>query len=314
MNVYYSVDEIPPIKNVVLTIGTFDGVHLGHQEIIAFLKESADKVAGETVLFTFHPHPRMVLHPNDHGMQLIQSIEERMKKLEAFGIDHLILFPFSVEFSRLSPTEFVRDILVNKINVHTMTIEYNHHFGRNREGNLELLKELGAAYDFAVQEIPAFQDEDVKISSTKIRNAILEGEVSKANRFLGEPFFFEGTVVKGEQLGTKIGYPTANIRTKGENQIIPKQGVYAVQAIINGTAYGGMMNIGTRPTVSESNETKIEVNLFDFDQSIYDETIMIKVLNWVRSEKTFESLEGLKEQLKNDKTACLHILGHSISE
>ena len=312
MKVYYSIDNIPEIKNPVLTLGTFDGVHLGHQQIISFLKESAQKVDGETVLFTFHPHPRMVLHPDDHGMKLIQSIDERIKKLEEYGIDHLIMFPFSAEFSRLTATEFVRDILVNKVNVRVMTIGYNHHFGRNREGNLELLKELGEVYEFEVQEIPAFRNNDISVSSTKIRRAIESGDISTANRYLGEKFSFLGSVVKGDQLGTKIGFPTANIEPLSQYQIIPKQGVYAVKVELDGITYGGMMNIGIRPTVSDTNEKRIEINLFGFDQMIYDSVLRVTVIEWIRDEQGFSSVEALKEQLQNDKKACLHILDDPI--
>ncbi len=308
MNVYYSIDEVPQIKNAVLTLGTFDGVHLGHQEIISFLKKSAQELDGETVLFTLHPHPRIVLNPTDHGMTLIQSIDERIKKLERFGIDHLILFPFSLDFSRLSATEFVRDILVNKINVKLMTIGYNHHFGRNREGNLELLNELGVTYDFKVQEIPAVSKSNINISSTKIRRAIQDGDILKANTFLGEPFKFEGKVMHGDQIGTKIGFPTANIVPLDKNQVTPKNGVYAVKVKVQNKRYGGMMNIGTRPTVGKSDERRIEVNLFDFDEMIYGQELEVSVYNRIRSEQSFESLDALKEQLKHDKEACHHIL------
>ncbi|MFT5818976.1 MAG: riboflavin kinase/FMN adenylyltransferase [Crocinitomix sp.] len=308
MNVYYSIDEVPKIKNAVLTLGTFDGVHLGHQEIINFLNKSAQELDGETVLFTLFPHPRIVLNPTDHGMTLIQSINERIKKLERFGIDHLILYPFSVEFSRLSATEFVRDILVNKINVKLMTIGYNHHFGRNRQGNLELLKELGTTYDFRVQEIPAYSKSNIKISSTKIRLAVQDGDILKANTFLGEPFQFQGKVMHGDRIGTKIGFPTANIAPFDENQVIPKNGVYAVRASVNNKSYSGMMNIGTRPTVSKSEERRIEVNIFDFDEMIYGEELSVTVYKRIRSEQSFESLEALQEQLQNDKEVCHNIL------
>lgn len=313
MKVYYSVDEIPPIKNPVLTIGTFDGVHIGHQEIITLLKESAQEINGETVLFTFHPHPRMVLHPTDHGMKLIQSIEDRIKKLAFHGIDHLILFPFSLEFSRLSAIEFVRDILVNKINIKRMTIGYNHHFGRNREGNLELLRELGEVYDFDVQEIGAISENNVNISSTKIRQAIETGELLTAASYLGEPFQFTGTVVHGDHLGTTIGFPTANLELINPHQIIPKNGAYAVWIDFEGVQLKGMMNIGIRPTVTEKEVLKIEVHLFDFDQAIYGATIRIHVIQRLRDERTFESLVQLKKQLADDKITSTHILDHFIA-
>lgn len=308
MNVYYSIDEIPDIKNPVLTIGTFDGVHLGHQEIISILKKSAEAIDGETVLFTFHPHPRMVLHPDDHGMKLIQSIEDRIKKLEQYGIDHLILFPFTKEFSRMSATEFVKDVLVAKINVKMMTIGYNHHFGRNREGNLELLKELGEVYGFDVQEIGAIQQNEINISSTKIRQAIELGEIVKANEYLGETFQFEGTVVHGDHLGTSIGYPTANLLLSNTVQLIPKNGAYSVLIEWNNKTYKGMMNIGVRPTVTSEQAIKIEVNIFDFDELIYNEKLVIKVIDFLREEQTFDSLEQLKNQLGHDKIRSIAIL------
>lgn len=308
MKVYRSVDEIPSIKNPVVTLGTYDGVHLGHQEIISFLKKNAKRTGGETVLFTFHPHPRMVLYPEDHGMKLIQSIDERIEKLERFGIDHLILFPFTEEFSRLSATEFVRDILVNKLNVSMMTIGYNHHFGRNREGNLELLKELGIVYDFKVEEIPAFRTGDISISSTKIRKAIQCGDLQTAKLYLGESFSFKGKVVRGDQIGSKIGFPTANMQLLTPHQIIPTNGVYAVKVKYANRTIKGMMNIGQRPTVSELKEQRIEVHLFDFNEDIYDNIIDVQFIARVRDEQEFESLEALTNQLKNDQATCLHML------
>ncbi|MGB1104541.1 MAG: bifunctional riboflavin kinase/FAD synthetase [Crocinitomicaceae bacterium] len=308
MKVYRSIEEIPSIKNPVVTLGTYDGVHLGHQEIISFLKRNAERIGGETVLFTFHPHPRMVLHPDDHGMKLIQSIDERISKLERFGIDHLILFPFTEEFSRLSATEFVRDILVNKINVAAMNIGYNHHFGRNREGNLELLKELGIVYDFQVEEIPAFRTGDISISSTKIRKAIHSGDLKTAQKYLGEAFAFKGSVVRGDQIGTKIGFPTANIEPESPNQIIPASGVYAVKVHFGNHELKGMMNIGLRPTVSSKKEQRLEVHLFDFNNDIYDEVLHITFIERIRDEQEFESLEALTKQLKNDQATCISML------
>jgi riboflavin kinase/FMN adenylyltransferase len=310
LKVYYSIDEVPVINNPVITMGTFDGVHLGHQKVIDFLKKNAAEINGETVLFTFHPHPRIVLNPEDHGLELIQTIEERIEKLASFGIDHLILFPFTFEFSRMTATEFIRDIMVAKLNVKIMTIGYNHHFGRNRTGNLNSLKELGEIYDFKVIEIPAFKvGEDQKnVSSTKIREAIRIGDISKATKFLGTYFSFSGIVVSGDKIGTKIGFPTANIKTKSPYQITPKSGVYAVYIKIKGTTYKGMMNIGFRPTIGENGDKRIEVHIFDFNQTIYDNNVSIEVVQMIRDEITFESLDKLTEQLKKDETNCLNIL------
>lgn len=311
MRVHYSLDEIPPIKRPVLTLGTFDGVHLGHQEIIQFLKKTAKKVSGETVLFTFHPHPRMVLHPDDHGLQLIQSIDERIHHLRQAGIDHLILIPFTEEFARQTATEFVRNILVNLLKVHTLTIGYNHHFGRNREGSLDLLNELAPVYGFDVIEIPAVRQDEKSISSTKIREAIKSGDIKTANRFLGRNFGFSGLIVKGDQLGSTIGYPTANLKTPEPLQITPDVGVFAVKIRLNGLIYDGMMNIGNRPTVSDSGEKRLEVHIFDFDGDLYGLIIDVFFVDRIREEKAFSSLDDLKEQLKKDEINCRRILEHS---
>ena len=300
MKVYYSLEEVPLIKNPVLTLGTYDGVHTGHQKIIDFLNKSAARIGGETVLFTFHPHPRMVLHPEDHNLELIQNVDRRIERLEEAGIDHLILFPFTKEFSRIGATEFVRNILVNQLNVKLLTIGYDHHFGRNREGNIQLLKELAPVYNFEVEEIPAFQLEEVNVSSTKIRRAIQNGDMETANLYLGRPFRFTGTVVEGDKIGNTIGYPTANLGQIETTQIIPKLGAYTVQARINGEIYPGMMNIGYRPTVSLGKERRIEVHLFDFDQNIYGLKIEVYVLKRIREEKNFNNIEELKSQLEKD--------------
>ena len=309
MRVHTEASELPEIKNPVLTIGTFDGVHLGHQKILTLLKESAKEIEGETVLFTFHPHPRMVLNPEDHNLELIQPIEDRIKLLEEYGLDHLILYPFTKEFSRLTATDFIRNVMVNQIGVKMMTIGYNHHFGRNREGNIDLLKELGNVYGFAVEEQPAFRIGEDSVSSTKIRRAVSEGNIRLANIFLGRNFGFRGSVVSGDQLGSKIGFPTANIKAIGEFQVLPKVGVYAVRAKINGTIYDGMCNIGHRPTVSIDGEQRVEIHVFDFDKRIYGEEIELLFVEHIRDEKGFESIDALKEQLKKDEEQSRHILG-----
>lgn len=308
MKVYHSTDEIPLIKNPVLTLGTFDGVHSGHLEVINELKNAAKEINGETVLFTFHPHPRMVLHPDDHNLELIQPIEERIDKLEKAGIEHLVLFPFTKEFSRLSAVEFVRNILVNQIHIKILAIGYNHHFGRNREGNIDLLKELGPTYNFQVREIEAMRKGELSVSSTKIRKAIKNGDLPLANQFLGRNFSLKGIVVKGDKLGSKIGFPTANIQITDPYQIIPKEGAYAVKVELKGTIYDGMMNIGIRPTVANTGEMRIEAHLIDFNQDIYDEELKIFFIERIRDEKQFTSLDKLKAQLATDEQTCRHIL------
>ncbi len=286
-------------------------MHLGHQHVIKYLKEIALKSEGETVLFTFQPHPRMVLHPEDHGLELIQDIEERIRKLGEFGIDHLVLFPFTREFSRLSATEFVRDYLVNKIGVHTLTIGYNHHFGKNREGSLELLEELAPIYNFNVREIPAFRVNEMSISSTKVRKAISNGAILKANKYLGRPFNFHAKVVEGDRIGNTIGFPTANLIPIEELLVIPQSGVFAVKIKIEGIIYDGMMNIGVRPTINDSGIKKIEVNIFGFDQDIYNSQVEVFMIDEVRTEIQFNSLEELKNQLKKDENICKYILSHT---
>jgi riboflavin kinase/FMN adenylyltransferase len=310
LKVHHSLENIPSIKKPVLTIGTFDGVHLGHQSILSHLKNTAQKIGGETVVFTFHPHPRIALNPDDHGLELIQELDDRIKKLERLGIDHLILFPFTKEFSRLSATEFVRNILVNQLHIHTLTIGYNHHFGRNREGSIELLTELAPIYGFFVDEIPAFVESEKSVSSTKIREAISAGDVQQAQAFLGEVYHFSGTVVEGDKIGNKIGFPTANINVS-KLQLIPKKGVFAVKVKFNGQIIEGMMNIGNRPTISENGERRVEIHLFDFSENIYGKDLVVYLIDRVREEKTFQSIEALTEQLKQDEKRCRHILQQS---
>jgi riboflavin kinase/FMN adenylyltransferase len=292
LKVYYSLDEIPHIKSAVVSLGTFDGVHTGHQKVISLLRKSADEINGETVIFTFHPHPRIVLYPDDHGLNLIQSIDERIKKLASFGIDHLVLFPFTREFSRLSARDFVKEILVKKLKTEVLAIGYNHHFGRNREGDIHLLKTMSAVHHFKVLEIPAFT----------------EGKVSLAANYLGNYFQFECEVVHGHQIGRTLGFPTANLVPTNQHQLLPKKGVYAVGIIYQGVHYQGMMNIGSRPTLSDDHNLSIEVNLFDFDQTIYGEKLMLVVYEWIRDEQHFNSLNDLQEQLKHDKIECLAVL------
>lgn len=312
MKIHSDLDQIPKLINPVITIGTFDGLHLGHQKVLTILKSKAQEVSGESVVFTFHPHPRMVLHPNDHDLELIQTIEERVEKFKDNNIDHLIIFPFSKRFSRLSSLEFIRDILVNKLNLHTLIVGYDHHFGRNREGSMTVLKELSPLYDFDIVEITALIKEDTNISSTKIRNALKIGDVKKANKFLGSNFTLSGKVIKGDRIGTGIGFPTANLKLAETYKILPAFGVYAVNVKHNGLAYFGMLNIGTRPTVNLKNEMRIEVNIFDFDKDIYDDFISVELIERLRGENDFGSLEDLKLQLKEDEKNSRFILGNSI--
>lgn len=308
VKVYHSLSDFKHITNAVVTTGTFDGVHIGHRKILTRLRETAQRIDGETVLFTFYPHPRLVLQP-DTDLKLITSVEEKAALLEEAGLDHLIFYPFTQEFSRTSSLEFVRNILVNAIGAKKLVIGYDHHFGRNREGTFEHLKEFGPVYGFDVEEIPAEDVDDVKVSSTKIRTAILEGDVALANRYLNSTFMLSGFVVKGNRLGHTLGYPTANIELTDAHKLIPKDGVYAVRAksLENDRQFTGMCNIGIRPTVQGTSKT-IEVNLFDFDSDLYGEHVRLYFVERVRDEEKFADLEALKAQLAKDEIVCREIL------
>ncbi|MDT8411666.1 MAG: bifunctional riboflavin kinase/FAD synthetase [Vicingaceae bacterium] len=306
MKVYTNIQEFKSAKNVVVTIGTFDGVHLGHKVIINQLKKAAQELGGESVLLTFFPHPRMVVFPDDNELKLLNTIEERKELLEKAGIDHLIIHPFSKAFSRLTALEFVRDILVNRLNVKKVVIGYDHHFGRNREGSFEDLVEFGEVYGFSVEEISAQDIQQINVSSTKIRTSLLAGEIHAATQFLGYPYFINGSVVKGDKIGREIGFPTANIKPDETYKLIPKNGVYAVKVIVNKKEYEGMLNIGIRPTLKGTNET-IEVNIFDFDEEIYGQQIQVKFYERIRDEQPFEDLNELKNQLSIDKSKTIQI-------
>jgi riboflavin kinase/FMN adenylyltransferase len=314
VKVYRDFEEVGDIPNAVLTIGTFDGVHLGHQKIIERLKAEAKKVNGETVLFTFFPHPRMVIDPTNHGLKLIQTQVEKIENLERLGLDHLIIFPFTKSFSNLTADEFVKDYLVNKLNVKTIVVGYDHQFGKNREGTLKHLQKLSETLPFKVIEIPAHEVDEINVSSTKIRKAIEIGDVQMANSYLNEPFEISGKIVKGNQIGRTIGFPTANIEIGDELKIIPAIGVYAVEIVLEDQRIlQGMMNIGIRPTVTDSKEVKVEVFIFDFSEAIYDQRIKVYLLQRIRGEHRFQSVEVLRAQLQEDEKTVRSIFSHKLS-
>jgi riboflavin kinase/FMN adenylyltransferase len=316
VKVYRDFEEVGNIPNAVLTIGTFDGVHLGHQKIIERLKSEAKKVNGETVLFTFFPHPRMVINPTNHGLKLIQTQAEKIENLERLGLDHLIIFPFTKSFSNLTADEFVKEYLIDKLHVKTIVVGYDHQFGKNREGTLKHLQKLSKTLPFEVIEIPAHEVDEINVSSTKIRKAIEIGDVQTANSYLNEPFEISGKVVKGNQIGRTIGFPTANIEIGDELKIIPAIGVYAVEIVLEDQRIlQGMMNIGIRPTVTDSKEVKVEVFIFDFSEAIYDQRIKVYLLQRIRGEHRFQSVEVLRAQLQEDEKTVRSIfsLKHSIS-
>lgn len=287
----------------VVTIGTFDGVHIGHQKIIKRLINTAKQMGLKSIILTFFPHPRMVLQ-KDTSIKLINTIDERYAILDALGLDYLIIKKFTKEFSRLSAEDFVKQILVEKLHAKKVIIGYDHRFGRNRNADINNLKAFGETYGFDVEEISAQDIDDVSVSSTKIRKALNKGDILQANEFLGHPFMLSGKVVKGKGLGKQFQYPTANLCIHEDYKLIPKQGVYIVKSSINNTVFYGMMNIGTNPTVG-GNAQSIEVHFFDFHKDIYGTKIQIDLLHRIRNEEKFESIEALKQQLAKDKKIAL---------
>ena len=295
--------------NPVVTIGTFDGIHLGHQKVIARLKEIAKKRNGESVIFTFYPHPRLVTSASETNLRLLTTLEEKSALFEKFGIDHLVVYPFNKDFAELTYTEFVKQILVEKINTHCLVIGYDHKFGKNREGGFEYLKKCAEKFNFEIEKLDALLVDEENVSSTKIREALQNGNIKKANYYLGYNFKLCGTVVSGKQMGRKLGFPTANIETSDKHKIIPGYGVYAVKVTLNNKFYNGMLNIGTRPTFNKNADNRsIEVNIFDFADDIYEQEITIVFTDKIRDEQKFSGVEMLVEQLKKDKTAALKIL------
>jgi riboflavin kinase/FMN adenylyltransferase len=313
VKVYQGFEAIGEISNPVLTIGTFDGVHLGHQKIIQRLNKEAEKTGGESVLFTFYPHPRTVIDPDNHGLKLIQTQEEKIEKLRRMGLQHLIIYPFTPEFADLSAREFVCEYLVKQLKVKTIVVGYDHQFGKNREGSLAFLQELSRQYPFEVIEIPAHEIDEVNVSSTKIRQALELGDIETANRFLNEPFELNGTVIHGNALGRTIGFPTANLDLADDLKSVPAKGVYAVQVKLpDGRLFKAMMNIGVRPTVSNVPKIHLEVFLFDFSEDLYDQRITVYLLKRVREEKRFESIDALRAQLQDDEKNIRAMLGHLV--
>lgn len=297
-------------QQTFVTIGTFDGVHYGHQQIIEKLVSEAKKANKKSVVLTFFPHPRMVLQ-KDNSLELINTIDERATLLEKTGLDYLIIHPFSKEFSKMSALEFVRDILVNQLNISKLIIGYDHHFGKNREGNITQLTEYSHVYDFIVEEIPAQDIDNVSISSTKVRRALHAGSLKTANNYLGYNFMLNGIVVNGKKLGGTIGYPTANIDVKETYKLIPKTGVYVVKSTIDKKTVYGMMNIGSRPTVDGNHQT-IEVYFFDFNQDLYNQNLTIELMYFLRDEHKFDSIDSLVHQLEKDEETARNYIQRNL--
>ncbi len=326
MQVHRFIDNLPEFKNAVVTIGTFDGVHLGHQQIIKQLKQEAANVNGETVIITFHPHPRSIVK-SGKPVHLLTTLDEKLSLLAAFGIDHVIIVPFNKDFSEQTPEEYVTNFLFEKCRPHTLIIGYDHRFGKNRGGDYKLLEQFGKQLGFVVKEIPEQVINEVTVSSTRIREALLEGDIHMANSYLGYNYFFQGMVVDGNKLGRTLGYPTANIIIHDEDKLVPANGIYVAEAKIEEVSMvnaqwsmeekvynspltihlsplQGMMSIGVRPTMDGKNRT-IELNIFDFEKDIYGRIIKVFICDYLRPEEKFNSLDELKKQIGKDKEDSL---------
>jgi len=310
MKVYYDLQNLPPFNKAVITTGAFDGVHKGHQQIIQKMKAIAQSIQGETLIISFHPHPRKVISSVPGEIKQLTHIKERIALLEKAGVDHLVVVPFDHRFSNMTAEEYVKDFIVAHFKPAHIIVGYDHRFGSGRKGNFELLEQLGKEFQFTVDEINEQLVDGEIVSSTLIRNCITEKNIQQANNLLGYAYSFEGFVVRGNQLGRTIGFPTANLHINDEEKLIPSNGVYAVKIkgeCSNGQLLNGMMNIGVRPTV-DGHKKVIEVNIFDFDQDIYDQTIVVQVFEFIRGEQKFDGLESLKQQLAQDKMHTASIL------
>ena len=306
MTIYNNINEFSSTDNTILTIGTFDGVHLGHQKVLERLTNSAKENNLESTVLTFFPHPRTILNPNK-PLKLINSVKERTELLNRSKVDNLIIHPFDKNFSELDPEKYVVEILVKKLKAKIILIGYDHKFGKNRTADITDLKIYGKKYGFKVIEIKAEEISNIAISSTKIRKAISEGNISTAKKYLGYDFSLSGKIVHGKSIGRTLGFPTANIEVKEEYKLLPKNGVYLIQSVINHNKYFGMMNIGIKPTIKESSKT-IEVNFFDFEGDLYDKNIEVNIKKFIRDEIKFDSLELLKSQILKDKINCNSII------
>src|SRR5260221_12261760 len=321
MQVHRDIENLPQFRNAVATIGTFDGVHIGHGKVIDRLKSEAKAINGETIIITFHPHPRKIISSAIPGVRLINTLDEKIELLENLGIDHLVVVPFTDAFANQPAEDYVKNFLISKFHPHTIIIGYDHRFGKDRKGDYLLLEKMALECNYNLKEITKQMLDEISISSTKIREALLEGKIETADKLLGYEFFFSGTVVHGDKLGRKLGYPTANLKMADEEKIIPGNGIYAVYARVNGewsmvndknnppltthvSRYKGMMSIGFRPTVDGSKKV-IEVNIFDFNKEIYDQTLKVFVKRYLREEVKFEGLEELVKQIDQDKIESL---------
>jgi riboflavin kinase / FMN adenylyltransferase len=308
MKVYRDINSLPVFTNAVITTGSFDGLHTGHVQIIEQLIKEAEKIGGTPVLITFYPHPKQVVQMKEKALYIINTPEEKYELLQLKGIENIVVVPFDTSFSQLSAQEYISNFLVEKFHPSIIVVGYDHRFGNNREGNFDLLKSKEAEYHFKVKEIPEHVLKNITISSTKIRAAMLDGDIEKAASYLGYHYYFSGTVIQGNKLGRTIGYPTANLQIQDEHKLVPANGVYAVDVQLGSRNLKGMMNIGIRPTV-DGTKRVIEVNIFDFDEDIYGQNLKITLKKNLRLEVKFASLEELKAQLAKDKEHAILVNG-----
>ena len=308
MKVFRDINEIPVIKNPVLTIGSFDGVHFGHQQILSRINALAKEHNGESVVITFHPHPRQIIYPKDNSLTLLNTLKEKLYLLEKAEIDNVVVVPFSIEFSQQNPVEYIEKFLIEKFHPKFIVIGYDHRFGLNREGSIYLLNQYKTKHDFEVVEIQKQELENIAISSTEIRKSIQGNTFEKANALLGYPYLLSGEVISGKQVGKQLGFPTANLKIENKNKLIPPEGIYAVRIIHQQRKFDGMLYIGNRPSLEDNNKRSIEINIFDFNEIIYNEFILVEILSYVRADQKYDSLEELKAQLNLDKKMVQAIL------
>lgn len=308
MRIHYGTEDLH-IDNPVVTIGSFDGVHKGHVQVIESLKRVAERLGGETVIISFEPHPREVLYPMEKRPGILTTLEEKSEILSSLGVGHLMILPFTRSLAELDYKDFVRHILIDRVGMKGLVVGYDHRFGKNREGTFEKLQQLSEKYHFYLEQEEAYEENQINISSTKIRNALQVGDIARVNDFLGYPYTLFGQVVTGDRIGRAMGFPTANIQLQDERKLLPAAGVYAVEVCIEGETYGGMLNIGVRPTVSCSGIVRIEVHIFDFDRDIYQREIKIALMARIRGERKFDGVNELASQLKRDREECLKWVG-----
>jgi riboflavin kinase/FMN adenylyltransferase len=313
MKVHQGLEHFTKLPFAVVTSGTFDGVHIGHQKILGRLREIARLFNGETVVITYWPHPRLIVSSDSADLKLLSTIDEKISLLAKYGVDHLVIIPFTKEFSQLSSADFITSILVEKIGTRKLVIGYDHRFGKNREGSFEHLKQNAPAYGFEVEEISRQDVDDVGVSSTRIRNALTEGNIHIANDYLGNPYSITGKVVAGDQIGRKLGFPTANIELDQPYKLIPMDGIYAVKVMHHDTMYKGMLYIGTRPTM-DGKIRSIEVNIFEFSHTIYGDTLTVYFIELIRNDQKFADMTELQQQLRQDYSKTMDLFSRLAPE